>query len=483
MSWRILIVDDEANARGALAELLTQEGYDASQANDGFAALKMIEDGAPDLVLCDLRMPRMDGLELLRRVAERPFRPVFVMMTAHGSVETAVEAMRIGAEHYVQKPLNFDELKAVLERCLEKLKLRAEARELREQLRDRDRFQGIVGASTAMREVFKTVAQIAPSRVSVLILGGSGTGKELVARAIHDLSPRAGAPFVTLNCAALSETLLESELFGHERGSFTGAQGRREGKFKAADGGTLFLDEIAEIPPATQVKLLRFLQEREFERVGSNQAVHVDVRVVAATNRDIKQDVKSGRFREDLFYRLNVINIRVPPLNERRSDIPLLVDHFIARYAKENGKTVRGVDDQAMTRLLSYGWPGNVRELENVVERAVVLCDAELIGERHLPEDVRPVPFGASPLQIPGVTLAELERYAILRTLEATGGSTSRAAAILGISPRTIQYRLKEYRVEGGPHEHAHENEHGHHELDHAQAQAGDHDPHMAKSS
>jgi DNA-binding NtrC family response regulator len=459
MAWRILIVDDETNARSALVELLAQEGYDAFEAADGFAALRQIDELIPDLVLCDLRMPRMDGVELLRRVADRTMRPAFVMMTAHGTVDSAVEAMRLGADHYIQKPLNFDELKAVIERTLEKVKLRAETRELRERLRERDRFQGIVGASPGMREVFKTVTQIAPSRISVLILGGSGTGKELVARAIHQLSPRAAGPFVTINCAALSETLLESELFGHERGSFTGAQGRREGKFKAADGGTLFLDEVAEIPAATQVKLLRFLQEREFERVGSNAPVRVDVRVVAATNRDIKQDVASGRFREDLFYRLNVISVRIPPLNERRADVPLLAEHFVEKYAAENGKPVKGIDDQALARLLGYGWPGNVRELENVIERAVVLCDGDTISERHLPDEVRPMVTGASPLQIPGATLAELERYAIMRTLEATGGSTSRAATMLGISPRTIQYRLKEYRGGelSGHHDHEHE--------------------------
>ncbi|HKP55468.1 MAG TPA: sigma-54 dependent transcriptional regulator [Polyangiales bacterium] len=447
-SGRILVVDDEANARGALAELLREEGYSVETAADGFKALPKLEEFAPDLLLTDLKMPGLDGIALMRKA--RDFDPdlAVVVMTAFGAVDTAVSAMRQGAADYLTKPLNLEELTLSIERTLERRRLLRETGQLRERLSERDRIDSIVGSSAPMLKIFETVLQIAPSRASVLVTGESGTGKELIAAAIHQHSPRAGGPFVKLHCAALAESLLESELFGHEKGSFTGAAGRRDGRFQQADGGTLFLDEIGEVSPAIQVKLLRFLQEREFERVGGNQTVKVDVRVVAATNRDLAQEVKAGRFREDLYYRLNVVSIEMPPLRARPTDVPLLAMRFLQRYAAENGKTVRGLDEEALRCLTLYAWPGNVRELENVIERAVVVCRADEIRAVDLPEQILK---SAAPRRnddlpsIPGATLADLERYAILKTLEHTGGSTSRAAEMLGISARTIQYRLHEY--------------------------------------
>jgi DNA-binding NtrC family response regulator len=444
---KILIVDDEVNARNALAELLREEGYTVEATADGFKALPKLEELAPDILLTDLKMPGMDGIELMQKAKVRDPECEAVVMTAHGAVETAVRAMRQGAADYLVKPVNLDELLLIVERALERRRLRAEAGQLRKRLDERHRLSNLVGSSPALKEVFETVLQVAPSRASVLITGESGTGKELIAAALHQHSPRAGGPFVKLHCAALTETLLESELFGHEKGSFTGAVGRREGRFAQTDGGTLFLDEIGEISPAIQVKLLRFLQEHEFERVGGNQTLKVDVRVLAATNRDLKKLVEEGKFREDLYYRLNVITLEVPPLRERVEDIPLLAVHFLRRYAEANQKDVKGFTPEALDCLLRYRWPGNVRELENAVERAVVVCRGEEITAEDLPRAARAAaPAEAGAPAIPGAALEELERYAILRTLEATGGSTSRAAEILGISARKIQYKLHEYQ-------------------------------------
>jgi len=441
---RILVVDDEVNARTALTELLHDEGYTVDAAADGFKALGKMADFAPDLVLTDLKMPGMDGIQLLGKIRESdPELPV-VMMTAFGEVETAVGAMRAGARDYLSKPVNVGELQVVVAREMSARKLRAEAGLLRERLAEKYSFNNIVGSSAPMQEVFKTVAQIASSRASVLITGESGTGKELIAAAIHERSPRASGPFVKLHCAALAESLLESELFGHERGSFTGATGRRDGRFQQANHGTLFLDEIGEISPALQVKLLRFLQEREFERVGGNETITVDVRIIAATNRDLRQMVADGKFREDLFYRLNVIALEMPTLRARPSDVPLLAGHFLRKYAEENGKDIQSFSGEALERLAGYRWPGNVRELENVVERAVVMAQAAQITPAELPPNLAPVRERTG-VQIPGATMDEIERYAITKTLESTGGSTSRAADILGISVRKIQYKLHEY--------------------------------------
>lgn len=443
---RILIVDDEASARSALGEILSDEGYKVRTAADGFRALAAAREFAPDVVVTDLKMPGMDGLELLARLKELDAEVAVVLVTAFGAVSSAVEAMRGGAADYLTKPLNSDELLVVLERCLEGVSLRRESKRMRELLAVKYSFDNIVGQSPEMQTVFKAVRQVAPSRASVLILGESGTGKELIASAIHHNSEREGKPFVKLHCAALAESLLESELFGHERGAFTGADRRRLGRFEQADGGTLFLDEIGEISPATQVKLLRVLQEHEFERVGNNQPVKVDVRLVAATNRDLKSLVAAGKFREDLYYRLNVISLRLPPLRERQGDIQSLASHFLEKYGRLNGRDALRFDEATMRALSLYSFPGNVRELENVIERAVVLADGPLILPRHLPLEIQQLGGEvASAPRIPGSTLADIERHAILETLAMVGGSTTRAAEILGISVRKIQYRLHDY--------------------------------------
>jgi two-component system response regulator HydG len=442
---RVLVVDDEASARSGLEKLLRQEGYVVDTAADGDAALAIVAEHPPDLVLTDLRMPGMDGLELLERLRERDGELPVLVVTALGDVSTAVQAMRAGADDYLTKPIDFDALSVVIERVLQRRDLRSERDVLRQQLRERegDGLQGLIGASPAMQRIYRMAKQVAAAKATVLITGESGTGKGEVARAIHAKGPRASAPFVSLHCAALAESLLESELFGHEKGSFTGADKRRLGRFEQADGGTLFLDEVGEIPGGTQVKLLRVLQERSFERVGGNETIQTDVRVIAATNRDLAEDVREGRFREDLYYRLNVVHIDMPPLRVRDGDVLLLANHFLRRFAAENMKRIHGFTDAARAKIVGHRWPGNVRELENAIERGVVLCDGDQLDEEHLPVDVAPVAHGA--VRIPGATMAEIEKYAILASLEAADGSTARAADMLDISVRTIQYRLQEY--------------------------------------
>jgi len=443
---RVLIVDDEANARNALAELLDDAGYSVSTAADGRTALLQMEQVDPDVVLTDLKMPGMDGLSLIEQ--GRPLSPhtTFIVMTAFATIDTAVKAIKLGAESYLTKPLELDAVMAIVDRALERTRLSREAAQLRQRFDDRFQLGNILGEHPSMQRLMKNIAQVARSRATVLIHGETGTGKELIAAAIHQNSKRKDKPFVKLNCASLSETLLESELFGHERGSFTGAAGRREGRFKQADGGTLFLDEVSEIPASVQIKLLRFLQEREFERVGGNETLKVDVRVVAATNRHLKQRVDEGRFREDLYYRLKVVQLDVPPLRVRRSDIPLLAHAFLRKYAAENEQPVQGLSEEALQHLMIYPWPGNVRELENAIERAVVMCEGELIERDDLPTSAHgDLQNGSVMALIPGITMSELERVAILRTLDAVDGSTARAAEILGISQRKIQYRVKEW--------------------------------------
>ena len=447
---RILVVDDEPNARTALRAILSEEGYEIAEAADGEAALAALRDFAPDLVLSDVRMPKMDGLTLVARAKEQGCDAVFVMMTAYAAVETAVEAMRAGAENYLVKPLNVSAVLVILEKALEKRRLSRETRELRERVHERYRLDGMVGDAPELQSVCEVVQQAAATRATVLVLGESGTGKELVAQALHEQSPRKDKPFIKVACAALSETLLESELFGHERGSFTGASARQEGRFERADGGTLFLDEIGELSPVTQVKLLRALQEREFERVGGTQTLKVDVRVVAATNRDLAAEVKAGRFREDLYYRLNVVSVTLPPLRRRKGDIPALVSHFLGKYGKAYGKEFTGCAPGMMNVLLSHEWPGNVRELENAIERAVVLAKGTELTADDLPPILRgprPTAHDAASL-IPGATMRQIEREAILRTLELVGGSTIKAAELLGISVRKVQYRLKQFSAE-----------------------------------
>lgn len=447
---RILVVDDEANAREALAELLREEGYEVETASDGRKALMLLERFDADVVLTDLKMPEIDGLELINRAREIHPNLTFVVMTAFGSIDTAVEAIKRGAENYLTKPLDLSAVTALVERALEKSLLVREAARLREQVGSRLSVPGIIGDHPSMQRVLKTVEQVANSRATVLVSGETGTGKELIAAAIHHLSNRRDKPFVRLNCAALAESLLESELFGHERGAFTGAQMRREGRFKQADGGTLFLDEISEIPLSTQVKLLRFLQERAFERVGGNETLSVDVRVIAATNRDLKKAMEAKAFREDLYYRLDVVRIDLPPLRARPSDIPMLAHHFLRKYARENGREIVGFTDEAIRALLSYSWPGNVRELENAIERAVVLSNEERLGVESFERTNSLAHAGDLSALIPGISLKEIERIAIEKTLAATNGSRAKTAEILGISRRTLQYRLKEWREAEG---------------------------------
>ncbi len=441
---RILIVDDESNARNALAEILREEGYACETAADGFKGLGRFAEFEPDLVLTDLKMPGMDGVELMTKVRERsPGLPV-VVMTAFGAVDTAVLAMRSGAVDYLTKPINTDELLIVIERALLESRLRREAQDLRKRLDERYKFENVVGAAPAMQQIFKMAAQVAQSRATVLLTGESGTGKELIAAALHQRSNRANGPFIKLHCGSLAENLLESELFGTEPDAQSGSQKAREGRLEQANGGTLFIDEISEISPAIQIRLLRLLQEHEFERANSSSSIRVDTRVIAATNRDLRAMVGEGKFREDLFYRLNVINLQLPPLRERASDVPALAMHFVRRYAEENGKKVERLSEAALSRLAAYSWPGNVRELENVIERAVVLSENGVIEAEHLPPEVVPGPnVGAPP--IPGSTMGDIERYVILSTLAAQNGSTSRAAEVLGISVRKIQYKLQEY--------------------------------------
>ncbi len=444
---RVLVVGDEPSARSGLEKLLLQEGYRVDVAADGVSALAVAAESPPDVVVTDLKMPKMDGIALLTKLHEQDRDLPVLVVTAFGDVGSAVTAMRAGAADYVTKPVDFDALLVALERALSLVELRTEADELRRQLRERegDGLVGLIGASPAMQKVYRLARQVAAARATVLITGESGTGKGELARAIHQKGPRAKAPFVALHCASLVETLLESELFGHERGAFTGAEKRRVGRFEQANGGTLFLDEVGEIPAATQVKLLRVLQERTFERVGGNESITVDVRLVAATNRDLAADVHDGRFREDLYYRLNVVHIDMPPLRVRDNDVVLLANHFLRRFAADNHRRIDAFSDQARAKLVAHRWPGNVRELENAVERAVVLCEGPRIEEEHLPIEIAPVAKGA--VRIPGATMADIERFAILSTLEATSGSTTKAAEMLDISVRTIQYRLHEYGV------------------------------------
>jgi two-component system response regulator HydG len=442
---RILVVDDEAPARAGLEKLLKQAGYDVATAGDGVEALAAAAERAPDVVVTDLKMPNMDGMTLLTKLREQDVELPVIVTTAFGDVNAAVAAMRGGAADFITKPVDFDVLSVSIERCIEQRSIRVEAENLRRQIRERDGegLRGLLGTSPAMQKVYRVARQVAGSRATVLLTGESGTGKGELAKAIHELSPRAKAPFVALHCAAIPETLLESELFGHEKGSFTGADKRRIGRFEQANGGTLFLDEVGEIPPLMQVKLLRVLQDRTVERIGSGEPISVDVRVLAATNKDLAREVREGRFREDLYYRLNVVHVEIPPLRLRGADVLVLANHFLQRFARENHKPIDAFSESARTKILAHRWPGNVRELENAVERAVVLCEGREVEAGDLPfDDAQPI---QGPIRIPGSTMAELERHAILATLEATQGSTARAAELLDISVRTIQYRLHEY--------------------------------------
>ncbi len=453
MSNSILVVDDDEAHRGMLRTMLRSWGYAVEEASDGDEAVALVREKAFAVVLTDVRMARLSGINALKGILEyNPALPV-VLMTAYSSVETAVEALRLGAYDYLVKPLDFDNLKSVLHQAIEHSRLSVENRELRRQLSNTVSMPGIIGRSSAIAHMQEIIDTVAPTEATVLISGESGTGKELVARALHAHSSRADKIFVTVNCAALAENLLESELFGHEKGSFTGAERRREGRFAQAHGGTLFLDEVGEMPLSVQAKLLRALQQGEVQRVGSDTQLTVDVRVLAATNRDLRQEVAQKRFREDLFFRLNVISVDVPPLREREEDIPLLAAHFLEGFASRNRKVVRGFSPQALDTMLRYSWPGNVRELENAVERAVILCHGDLITGRELPsmlscaiqEDVRPAEPDAS---LAGLPLDAVERRAIEETLRQAGDNKSEAARRLGITRATLHNKLRKYGLE-----------------------------------
>jgi two-component system response regulator HydG len=453
---KILVVDDEESHRIMLRAVLGAEGYAVTEAADGTEAVTAVGKEAFDVILLDIRMTKMDGIEALGEIRKiSPLVPVLIM-TAYASVKTAVEALKAGAFDYLTKPLDIEELKILIDKAMDHYHLRAENLILKERLGDRFDFSRIIAASPKMKTLLETLAMVAPSDATVLIMGESGTGKEVIANAIHHNSPRAGEPFIKVSCAALPETLLESELFGHEKGAFTGAVARREGRFQLAHRGAIFLDEVGEMSPALQTKLLRVLQEKEFEPLGSARTIKVDIRVIAATNRDLEKEVKEGRFREDLYYRLNVVPLVLPTLRERREDIPLLADHFLALFREKNRKPIKAISGKALDLLVRYDWPGNVRELENVIERAVILSRDEVLFPADLPPQIRMLSEGVEEagFVIPtGMSLDEMERALIVKTLDETGGNRTRASEILGINRRTLQNKLKQYGLTDPPSE------------------------------
>jgi len=446
----VLVVDDDRNTRETLQRGLTRAGYEVLTAEDGSKAVPVLQEREVDLLITDYKMPGIDGLRLASTATVVRPHVAVIMISAFANVDTAVSAIKQGIFDVIEKPVKMRDVKKAAARALETRRLVIENRRLRGELRGKEELSRIIGRAPIFREALAVVEQVAPVKSTILLTGESGTGKEVFAHAIHRLSPRKDGALIKVHCAALAEGLLETELFGHEKGAYTGAVGLRKGRFELADGGTLFLDEIGEIPHTTQVKLLRVLQDGEFERVGGNETIRVDVRLIAATNADLHREVAEGRFREDLFYRLNVITIEIPPLRARHEDIPLLVQHFIENIAKHSGKRVKGITPEALDRLMAAEWPGNVRELENVIERAVVLATGDLITEADIPKadegkepHMEEIPFRV------GQALADLEREAIQRTLRAVGGDKDAAAKILGIGVATLYRRLKEME-EGG---------------------------------
>ena len=449
-SERVLIVEDDPAARIGLEQLVKSWGFIAESASDGEEALEKVTSFRPAIVITDMVMPRMDGLALLRALPQVGADVTTLLLTAQGTVETAVEAMKEGAYDYLTKPVDIQRLKILLDKIVERLETMREVKSLRRQLREHGTFGSLIGNSPEMRKIYQVVEQAAPTAASVLITGESGTGKELIAQTIHQLSPRATFPFIAINCAAIPETLLESEIFGHEKGAFTGAADRRQGCFELADRGTLFLDEIGEMTPATQVKLLRVLQERRFRRLGGRNEQSVDVRVIAATNIDPAEAVKAGKLREDLYYRLNVFAFRLPTLRERKDDLPLLVQAFINEFNQRNQKAIASLDQQAMRMIEHYNWPGNVRELRNVIERATILAPGPFIEAKHLPPVLaeEPPPQHQPQLALsPGTTVEEAERRLIMMTLAHTRDNKTRAAEILGISLKTLHNKLNKLRL------------------------------------
>jgi DNA-binding NtrC family response regulator len=448
---KVLIVEDEENERTGLAELISSWGYRAETARDGAEGLEKAVQWVPSIVVTDLKMPRMGGIELLERLAEHTQTMAVILVTAQGTIDSAVQAMRMGAYDYVTKPIDTNRLRAILQNASSLLGTRVELETARRKLRDSGSLGQLTGSSRKMQEIFRLIEMVAPSTAAVLITGASGTGKELVARTIHELSPRREKPFVAINCAAIPETLIESEIFGHEKGAFTGALERRTGCFELAEGGTLLLDEIGEMPVPTQAKLLRVLEDRKLRRLGSKVETAVDVRVLAATNKVPEEAVAHGELRSDLYYRLNVFNIHMPPLREHKEDVPELVQLLLSEMSAKHARKVGAVSEAVLNVFNSYSWPGNVRELRNTIERAVIVCDAGMIETKHLPPG-----FGHAPLRASandpdavrlgdGTTVEEAEKMLILKTLESTSNNKTRAAEILGISLKTLHNKLKEY--------------------------------------
>lgn len=450
MKFTLLIIDDEKNIRDGLAANFELEDYNVKTASSGEEGIELISKGDIDLVITDLRMPGISGEDVLNHVATvTPGIPV-IILTGHGSIDAAVDAMRHGAYDFLTKPLNLDQLEMIVKRALESRELKLEHQDLKKSVDEKNAFKDMIGKSPAMQKIQEIIKKAADSKASVLITGESGVGKEVVARSIHELSSRHGKAMIDVHCAALSETLLESELFGHEKGAFTGADHMQKGRFERAHGSTIFLDEIGEINQSTQIKILRVLAEKKFERVGGEQTIAVDVRVVAATNKNLENEIKEGKFREDLFYRLNVIHIHVPPLRERKSDLPLLMASFLSKFNDENGKSIKGFDNKSKAAMNAYDWPGNIRELRNCVESAVVMCSGDEITIDDLPvniasssrENAISVPFG--------ISLDDAERIVIEQNLAAQKNNKTKTAEVLGIGRKTLQRKLAEWGIEDG---------------------------------
>ncbi len=446
MKSTILIVDDEQAHAEAVAEGLSRTGYECLVALSGEEGSRALREKSVDILVTDLVMHDLDGMQLLHLAKERSREIEVIMITGHGSVESAVEAMNAGAAGYLEKPVNIKELRAQIEKVVEKQGLGRRNIELQKRLDEKFGFEGIIGDTPQMHKLFETVRQIADTSATVFITGESGTGKELLAQAIHNNSRRKHKPFAALDCAALSEGVLESELFGHEKGAFTHAIAQRKGRFEYANGGTLFLDEVSEMPMTTQAKFLRVLEKGEVVRVGGNDPLPVDVRLVAATNSDLEKEVEKERFRSDLYFRLKVVTLRIPPLRERRRDIPVLVNEFIKTFAERHARNVTGISEEAMNVIYRYAWPGNIRELKNCVESMVVTSSGDTLEEKNIPEDIRAGVGGGPVPTAPGTTLADMEEHLILSTLESVAGNRQKAAAMLGIGERTLYRKLKEYK-------------------------------------
>ena len=450
---RILLIDDEENFRHMLSVILKKRGYDVETARNGIDGLKKVDTGSYDTVLCDIRMPEMDGLEFLKEAQKAGCESTIIMMSAYGTLDTAIEAMKLGAYDYISKPFKPDEIILTLKKAEERERLRRENLFLKKEVQKEYSFENIISKNERMRQLFDTIRKVAKYKSTILIEGDSGTGKELVAKAIHFNSDRSNNPFIPINCGAIPENLLESELFGHTKGSFTNAVRTKKGLFEEADGGTIFLDEIGELPFQLQVKLLRVLQDGEIRRIGESRAIKIDVRIIAASIKDLDKEVREGKFRDDLFYRLNVLPMKIPPLRDRKEDVPLLVDHFINKYSRELGKPIEGIIPEALNSLLNYSWNGNVRELENVIERAIVLTESNHIQAENLPVEIQnPKEESRFSLLNDELSIKKASRYLeidlIKKALIKTKGNHTHAAKLLEISHRALLYKIKEYGIE-----------------------------------